>query len=241
MLISEETIFYSQENFLVVARRMFDAGLLRELRRRIDSRIGASRAGDERSRIALSAGVAPDEVRLSKDWYEIWKTARVESLMTLVPQFSQVIFPPQIRTVRGAATLVPWHQDAAYMKALGSRGHRSVITCFLPLEESTVGKPLIEFHLRPDQTLAEHVIREDAQINKFDLPEGAKPARESCTRFDLTLGDVFVFGQHVLHRTYAVDDPAQSRTSMEFRITTRECVVQGKDYYDIERGSWYVA
>jgi hypothetical protein len=236
-----ETYFVSPENFLFVARGMFDPAELRALRVEIDGALAASRAGDERSRIARAAGVAPDEVRLNQGWYRIWKRARVDLFTNLAPQFTQIIFPPQIRTVRGSASLVPWHQDAAYMKALGDRGHRSVITCFLPLEESTAGKPLIEFALHGEQGPAAHVIREDAQINKFDLPESDKPAAESCKRFDLALGDAFVFGQYVLHRTYAVDDPNQSRTSMEFRLTTKECLIRGKDYYDLEQASWHVA
>jgi hypothetical protein len=236
-----ESRFFSPQNFLIVARALFDANELRALKRQIDQHVAASRADDERSRVARGAGVAPDEVRLNKGWYEIWKAARVELFTRFVPQHTQIIFPPQIRTVRGVASLVPWHQDAAYMRALGDRGHGSVITCFLPLEESTVGKPLIEFFLDKNQQLAQHVIREDARINKFDLPEDARPAPESCSRFDLVLGDAFIFGQHVLHRTYAVDDPSQSRTSMEFRITTRDCLIQGKDYYDVEKESWYVA
>ena len=76
-------------------------------------------------------------------------------------------------------------------------------------------------------------------INQFDLPDGQKP--KAAQRFELSLGDAFVFGQHVLHRSYNGGPPNAERTSMEFRITTRDCAIAGKDYYDLQKGHWYVA
>ena len=241
MPVQSEEFVFSPDNFLIVARSLFVPAGLRALRDEIAKRMDQSNANDERARVARSAGVAPDEVRLSKNWYDIWSAARIELFTRHVPQFTQAIFPPQIRTVNNVRSLVPWHQDAAYMKALGERGHRRVITCFVPLEESTVGKPLVEFAIRPNQGPEHHVIREDLQINKFDLPEEGKPAKDACRRFDLRLGDAFVFGQHVLHRSYAADNPKESRTSMEFRLTTKDDLIRGKDYFDISKGNWYVA
>ena len=99
-------------------------------------------------------------------------------------------------------------------------------------------RPSVEFAIDPAQGPVDHLVRE-AAINQFDLPEAEKP--KAARRFELALGDAFVFGQHVLHRSYN-DGPANAeRTSMEFRITTRGAVISGKDYYDLQKGQWYVA
>jgi len=235
---AEEVLFASPDNFLIVARGLFDAAQLRSVRKAIDAANAASRADDERARTARTVGVAPDEVRLNRGWYDIWRGARSEIFTRRVPEFTQASFPPQIRTIRNQSSLVPWHQDSAYMRALGPRGHRRVITCFVPLEESTRLRPSVEFAVDPAQGPVEHLVRE-AAINQFDLPEGAKP--RAARRFELALGDAFVFGQHVLHRSYNDGPASAERTSMEFRITTRDAVIAGKDYYDLQKGQWYVA
>jgi len=238
-LTAEEVLFASPENFLIVARGLFDASVLRSVRKAIDAASAASRADDERSRTARSVGVAPDEVRLKREWYDIWRGAHAEIFTRRVPEFTQVSFPPQIRTIRNQSSLVPWHQDSAYMRALGTRGHKRVITCFVPLEESTRLRPSVEFAIDPAQGAVDHLIREGTAINQFDLPDDHKP--KAARRFELNLGDAFVFGQNVLHRSYNDGPDGAERTSMEFRITTRDAVVSGKDYYDLQKGQWYVA
>jgi|SRR5438132_7805152 len=240
-ITAEEVLFVSPQNFLIVARGMFDAAQLRSVRAAIDAANAASRADDARARTARSVGVAPDEVRLNQSWYDIWRGARSETFTHRVPEFTQISFPPQIRTIRNQSSLVPWHQDSAYMRALGARGHKRVITCFVPLEESTRLRPSVEFAVDAKQGAVEHLIREGAAINQFDLPDEHKPEAALVRRFELRLGDAFVFGQDVLHRSYS-DGPARTeRTSMEFRITTRDAAIAGKDYYDLEKGQWYVA
>jgi hypothetical protein len=240
-LTAEEVLFASPENFLIVARGLFDAATLRSVRKAIDAASAASRADDARARTARSVGVATDDVRLNRDWYDIWRGARAELFTRRVPEFTQISFPPQIRTIRNQSSLVPWHQDSAYMRALGARGHKRVITCFVPLEESTRSRPSVEFAVDPRQSAVEHLIREGAAINQFDLPDGQKPDSAQVHRFELRLGDAFVFGQNVLHRSYSDGPAGTERTSMEFRITTRDAAIAGKDYYDLEKGRWYVA
>jgi hypothetical protein len=238
---AEEVLFTSPANFLIIARRVFEPERLRALRTAIDAAVAANRDEDDRARRARAVGVAPDAVRLNREWYEIWREARTELFLRRVPAFTQMIFPPQIRTVRNAASLVPWHQDSAYMRHLGAKGHRQVITCNVPLEETNKGKPSLEFAVIPGQGPVEHLVREEAAINQFDLSEERRPDPRSVRRFELRLGDVFVFGQDVLHRTYNDGPPDAERTSMEFRATTRDGVIAGKDYYDLEKGTWYVA
>src|SRR2546429_8431673 len=113
-MTAEEVLFASPENFLIVARGMFDTVQLRSVRAAIDAANAASRADDARARTARSVGVAPDEVRLNRDWYEIWRGARAEIFTHRVPEFTRISFPPQIRTIRSQRSLVPWHQDSAY-------------------------------------------------------------------------------------------------------------------------------
>jgi hypothetical protein len=238
---AEEVLFTSPANFLIIARGLFEPARLRALRKAIDAAVAANRDDDERARRARSVGVAPDAVRLNRDWYAIWREARTELFLRRVPGFTQMIFPPQIRTVRNAASLVPWHQDSAYMRHLGAKGHGQVITCNVLLEETNKGKPSLEFAVNPRQGPVEHLMRDGTEINQFDLSEERRPDPRSVRRFELQLGDVFVFGQDVLHRTYNDGPPDAERTSMEFRITRRESVIAGKDYYDLEKGTWYVA
>src|SRR6185503_12463887 len=121
---------------------------------------------------------------------------------------------------------------------LGARGHSRVITCTIPLEESTAQRPWVEYAINEKQGAIPHLELATA-INQFDLPESDKPDPASVRRFELRLGDALVFGQEVLHRSYNDGPPDAERTSMEFRITTRETLVAGKDYYDLEKGTWY--
>jgi len=223
-----------------VARGLFDPAKLRATRKTIDAAVAANRDDDERARNARSKGIAPDAVRLNRDWYEIWRTAKTGLFAQRAPGFTQIIFPPQIRTIRNVASLVPWHQDSAYMRSLGARGHSRVITCTIPLEESTAQRPWVEYAINEKQGAIPHLELATA-INQFDLPESDKPDPASVRRFELRLGDALVFGQEVLHRSYNDGPPDAERTSMEFRITTRETLVAGKDYYDLEKGTWYVA
>src|SRR5260221_10195442 len=238
---AHEVLFASPANFLIVARGLFDSLELRALRSSLERASAASDADDQRARIARTVGVAPDWVRLNRDWYSIWRKARIELFARRLPEFTHVVFPPQIRTIRNQASLVPWHQDSAYMRALGARGHKRVITCFVPLEDCTASRPSVEFSVNAKQGAVDHLVREGAAINQFDLPDEQRPEPGQVRRIELRLGDAFVFGQDVLHRSYNDGPPSAERTSMEFRIAARDAVIPGKDYYDLERGTWYVA
>ena len=232
--MSSERFFYGPDNFLVVARGFFPSQTLRTLREKIEARRRAVKADDERSRKAAELGVAPDALRLNEDWYAIWREADIGILRQHVPQFSEVVYPPQIRTVRNTRSFVPWHQDAAYMRALGARGHSRVMTCFVPLDDELRGRPTLQFCVDPAQQMVEHVILPDAAFNQFDLPERMRPSPEQCMTFELELGDAYLFGQHVLHRTYAAEPEFSERSSMEFRLTTRDSLIAGKDYFNLE-------
>lgn len=239
--MNAERYFFTPENFLIVARGFFAPEALRAVRRKIESRQAEVALVDERAHNAAEVGVAPDALRLDTGWYSIWKDADLSLLRQHVPQFTEIVFPPQIRTVRDLRSFVPWHQDAAYQQALGKRAHRHVMTCFVPLEDVAEGRPSLQFCIDPDQGRVEHLVRAEVTVNQFDLEERAKPDQAKCRTFDLALGDVYLFGQHVLHRTYAAADDFRSRTSMEFRLTTRDSVVAGKDYFSLDSMQFYLA
>ena len=127
------------------------------------------------------------------------------------------------------------------MKALGNRGHAEVISCFLPLDEDPENRPTLQFCIDPDQRPVEAVIRDDTVFNKFDVAQDDVPPAGKCHTFKLSLGDAFVFGQHVLHRTYVASDRFPERTSMEFRLTKPRCVILGKDYFSLNTMRFYQA
>lgn len=233
MSAAREQFLYGPANFLIVARGLFQPAALRQVRREIEKRRAAVVLADERARQAAEVGVAPDALRLSEDWYEIWKDAALDRFRTYVPDFSEVIYPPQIRTVRHERALVPWHQDSSYMKSLGPRGHAEVITVFVPLDEDPRERPTLQFALDPAQAEIDALVREGVVFNKFDVAAADVPAPERRRSFALELGDAFVFGMHVLHRTHFVSDRGLERTSMEFRLTRPACLLPGKDYFSL--------
>jgi len=237
----QERFLFGQENFLIVARGLFPQSVLRKVREQIAQRRATIKVRDARSRQAEEVGVAPDELRLNEEWYQIWKAADLATFRDYAPDFSEAIYPPQIRTVRNLRALVPWHQDATYMKALGNRGHAEVVSCFLPLDEDPENRPTLQFCIDPDQKPVEAVIRDGTVFNKFDLAQADVPPAGKCHTFKLGLGDAFVFGQHVLHRTYVASDRFAERTSMEFRLTRPRCVIPGKDYFSLKSMRFYQA
>ena len=238
---AQEQFLFGPENFLIVARGLFPREVLRGLRSRIAARRAAVQAQDERSRKGEEVGVAPDEVRLSEEWYDIWKRGDLAKFRSYVPAFSEVVYPPQIRTVRNVRAMVPWHQDATYMEALGKRGHSEVITCFIPLDDEAENRPTLQFCIDPAQGAVRAIRRMEVDFNQFDVADADRPAPEKCRTFKLALGDAFVFGKHVLHRTYAASEVFAERNSMEFRLTTAGSLVPGKDYFSLRTMCFYRA
>ncbi len=236
---SQERFLYGQDNFLIVARGLFPREALKQVRAKIAVRRTTIKVDDERSRQGEEVGVAPDALRLSEDWYEIWKSADLATFRDYVAAYSEIIYPPQIRTVKNLRALVPWHQDAAYMEALGKRGHSEVITCFVPLDDDPENRPTLQFCIDREQGPIQALIRQDVAVNKFDIAESDQPAPEKCRTFKLGLGDAFVFGKNVLHRTYVISDAFPERSSMEFRLTTARATLPEKDYFSLRTMRFY--
>ena len=168
-----EIFYHSEENFLIAARQIFAPERLRSLREKIQQKREAMDDPEER---ADRFGVASNEVRVDPQWFFIWEEADREVLQRYVPTYTHITFPPMIRTVSSYQAFVPWHQDQAYVRAMGSRGHGKIITCFVPLDEDPWVRPTLEFSLNPHQQPIEHIKRHDQYINQFDLEEKDKPA-----------------------------------------------------------------
>jgi hypothetical protein len=189
---------------------------------------------------AVRYGIAVDEVRLDEEWFRPFDNANLADFYRLVPQFSQITFPPMIRTVKDRESFVPWHQDSRYISdSKGLSAHEETITCFVPLNENPDDHPSLEFFLCEHQAVEAHVERRGETYNKFDLPRDRYPTPDSCIRPKLALGDAIVFGMNTLHRTFSRKDVFRPRYSIEYRLTRLLDTKVGKDYYDVNKRTFY--
>lgn len=189
---------------------------------------------DERQRLACSEsdlrkqriGAATDAMRLDQRWYDIW---RDRHLVQLFRPFEWVTYPVQIRHIDRESHLVPWHQDAGYMRLMPRR-HNRVITCFIPLEEEPSHTSTLEFVKGP-HPVYQH---QPAGDHGAAIPE---PSGERA-RFALKFGDAIVFGDHVPHRTVPGDNGRIARRSFEFRLVLPSEALPGKDYFDLTKSAF---
>jgi hypothetical protein len=185
-------------------------------------RIADSEADRRKQRI----GAATDAMRLDSRWYDVW---RDQKLIGLFRPFEWVTYPVQIRHVACEAHLVPWHQDAGYMRLMPRR-HDRVITCFIPLEEEPSHTSTLEF-AKGQHPYYEH--RPDGDHGAaIAEPEGAR------IRFDLKFGDAVVFDDHVPHRTIPGGNGRIARRSFEFRLVLPDEALPDKDYFDLSRSAF---
>lgn len=177
-------------------------------------------ASSERERTRLTIGSAPDDFRLDQAWYECWRDV---DPFTMAP-FTMLLYPVAIRHVTEEAHLVPWHQDYAYV-ALMPRQHARVVTCFVPLEPDAQDRSTLEF-ASGEWPLLPHVAQDG---------HGAAIPRtfEETQRLELRYGDAAIFGDHTPHRTVPGRNGVIERRSFEFRATTPDDVLSGKDYFDL--------
>jgi hypothetical protein len=233
------SFLFDANNFLHVARGFAPPELVRAFRRRAQEglRQHLDDSLDERNARAVARGEAPDAVRLDQEWYAVWRQANRTSIGGAAAAFPCVIYPPQVRLVTTRKSWVPWHQDAAYQKLLGPRGHAHSATCFLPLEEDPSACPTIEFAVQPHQELLAH-----GPGSGFGCIVDAAAVGEDAqrVRFDLRIGDALFFGDHVLHRTFYPADEFPPRLSIEFRLTDDAHLIEGKDYYDVRAQRFFV-
>lgn len=237
----EEIFFYNSTNFLFKLKGFFPKDVLLDLREDIAAARKAivTDVSDERSLAANKVGIAPDCLRLNQKWYDIWKKADLSMWPQQIQEFSHIIYPPQIRTVTQSDYFVPWHQDEAYIRALGDRGHKRFLVCFLPLEDNLNERPTLQFCRNANQEFVEHITRPEYRMNQFDIRDEDQPCEEERLTVPLELGDVLLFGSHVFHRTYYGGDNMQQRRSLEFRFTDAPSTLNDKDYYDLNQQQFY--
>jgi len=209
---------------------LFAPTLLRDIREHLNA-IEAQRqalAKSEREQAAIDRGESSDALRMDPRWYDVW-CHPTQRMLDMVRPWTWVIFPPQVRIVRQVAHSVPWHQDAAYQKLLGSRGHRRCITCFTPLDDDPARRTTLQF-CRDELRELEHI-----PLDGF----GAGVAKLDCSKlehYDLELGDCLIFGDLALHRTFVPHGAGVERRSLEFRLVRPNETLFNKDYFDIESG-----
>jgi curved DNA-binding protein CbpA len=224
----EVVFFENEDNFLYVLRNAFDKTKMREFKSSIDN---YKDNGNHDEQFVL--GVAPAKFRLNQQWFDLWKDFNFNANFLSIDQYSQLTYPPQVRVVSRQSEFVPWHQDNAYIQALGNRGHQKIVTCFVPLEEDLEDRATLQFGTKTYNTALDHTFRNDVETNKLSLNEIYIPDDNQTVEFDLKLGDALLFGKYVVHRTYSRAENLLPRHSMEFRLTTPDARIQGKDYYDL--------
>jgi hypothetical protein len=181
----------------------------------------------ERERQALLRGESTDQLRMLTDWYAVWRNPELADILN---PYTLVTYPVQVRHVKAMNHHVPWHQDIGYMKLLGDRAPKQVITCFIPLEAEPAKCTTIQF-----ATLADGGEKKDlAHVARDGFGAGIDTENFNRTfHFDLSLGDALVFGDHVVHRTYLPEGCQVNRRSLEFRLIMPEHAVIGRDCFDI--------
>jgi hypothetical protein len=184
---------------------------------------------DENDALRVSMGASTSAFRFDPRWYDPWRNASPELVERLKP-YTWLLFPVQIRHIKAADHLVPWHQDAGYVRLM-ARKHVRLITCFVPLEPDPARCASLEF--------AEGAYDELAHA-AFGNHGAAIVDREfvSLRRFDLTFGDALVFGDMAPHQTIPAPDGTIDRRSFEYRFVIPEEALPDKDYFDIETGSF---
>ena len=103
--------------------------------------------------------------------------------------------------------------------------------CFIPFNNNPSEYPTVEFVNNPNQTKLEHKKKFESKFNSFFLDD---KFYDICS-FELNFGDALIFGNQVVHRTCVKGGHRNGRLSQEFRITTDESRLVGKDYYDLNK------
>lgn len=220
-------------SFAVHVPAAFDPGCLRDVRTFMDSVEEPlnRRPETNHERSIIASGASSNKLRSMPEWFSVWRTTSIAMSMFL-DRWRWAAFPPIVRHVKKTEHFVPWHQDAAYQRILGPRGHRKVITCFVPLDEEPFERSTIQFDLNPKNIKIPHI---PIGLHGAGIPDH-RPTK--IGKFDLDLGDALIFGDLAIHRTFAPPNCDDERRSLEFRIVNPENSIDQKDYYDVVRGTY---
>jgi hypothetical protein len=195
----------------------------------VNFKVDPSKLSEREKNLAFQ-GATSDQVRLSPVWYKPWM-AELSRLAALFEPYTYVIFPVQVRQMKADSNPVPWHQDSGYQKAMGSRAHSRVVTCFVPLNADASRRATLEFALDVDQQL-EHKSNELFRA----ILEGDEFRRREY--YIMERGDALVFGDSVPHRTFVPPGAVLERATIEYRLTRPEDALPDKDYFDLNKGEF---
>lgn len=229
--LDSATILAPERQTYCSLRNVLPVDVLRSLREYWDdcdeSRVGFR--GDERDLRALRLGVMWDALRLNPRWFEALR-APADALLDVTGTYEWAVYPPQLRKVRSMSHQVPWHQDVAYQRLLGTRRQSNTITIWIPLDEDPYNRMTVQFSADAVPELAH------SEVDVHGAGVSLEPSHRE--HFRLHLGDCLVFGDHVLHRTYLPADAQVERHSLEFRLIRKCEALEEKDYFDILQGAF---
>jgi hypothetical protein len=223
MLPTDTRCFISHEKGLL------DPGVLGSVREHFlrEEEVRQSQVLDENDALRVSMGASTSAFRFDPRWYDPWRNAPAELVERLRP-FTWLLFPVQIRHIKAGDHLVPWHQDAGYVRLM-SRKHARLITCFVPLEPDPRQCASLEFAEGEYGELDHSAFgNHGAAILDRDFA--------GLRRFELSFGDALVFGDLAPHQTIPAPDGTIDRRSFEYRFVIPAEALPDKDYFDIEKG-----
>lgn len=213
-----------REYGFVVLRQVLDRDLLsRKLRETVEEfeRLDAMRdrlSGDDRrslDRMEMPVPQPQTGFRLQPDNYRLLDRPLIRDVIFEYQGPFLWHYPPQVRrqNAKVESALLPYHQDVAYA---GGRYARFVV-CWVPLTSCGRTAPGLEFlvgrvdeHLRHEAAGAWEAGINGATIESLQtsLPAHA-PALEA--------GDIVLFDEHTLHRTYYEPHMQDVRFNFDFR------------------------
>lgn len=215
--------------FVHHVKGLFDPAVLTEVVAHFDAVEGERQACLSRpdEQIRLRIGASTDAFRMDPVWYEPWRRPLADTIDRIRP-YTWLLFPVMIRHITQPGHLVPWHQDIGYLRRM-SVVHRRVITCFVPLDPFPSQVAGLEFALGDFEEFP-HATHSDHGAAITDV------AFNRVVRHSLSFGDALVFGDHTPHRTVSGPNGIIDRRSFEFRAVIPEEALEGRDYFDLERG-----
>jgi hypothetical protein len=184
-------------------------------------------ARNEREAAMVRQGAGTDALRMDPRWFDLWRSPS-PTLHEAVGPFTWIIFPPVVRLITSAEQLVPWHQDLAYQRVLGARGHSRIVTCFVPLDDNPAERPTVEFCPSEERELEHH--------SETLFAAGIRGELGPAHHFSLRQGDALVFGDMAIHRTYCPPGCRPERASLEFRLVCPADALADKEYFEIPSG-----
>lgn len=132
-------------------------------------------------------------------------------------------YPPMFRQVSAQRTagLLPFHQDLAY-----NTRYERLFTCFTPLNDCGEDSPALEL---VGADVRERFTHAASGAWESKIPDEELAAfLKSAPLFHPTLaaGDVIVFHEHTLHRTYHTAGMSRPRLSMDARAIPCSCITE---------------